>query len=55
MAPEGFSYLSIVIRMDDIPTLIFEEHGTYPFCAFISDTGGILGLVLGLNIIGTGG
>jgi len=29
-----------------------EEHETYPLSAFLSDTGGAVGLFLGLNILG---
>jgi len=40
------------VPIDDIVNVVIEEHKTYPFAAFVSDTGGSAGLFLGLNIIG---
>ena len=43
---------AMVISLDEIVNVILKEQITYPLVAFMSDTGGVAGLFLGLNIIG---
>ena len=43
---------SFIVSLAEIVNVVMEEHKTYPFTAFLSDTGGAAGLFLGLNIIG---
>ena len=44
--------VSFIVELAEMVNVIMEEHKTYPFAAFVSDTGGSAGLFIGLNIIG---
>ena len=42
----------MVVSLDEIVNVVLKEQISYPFVAFLSDTGGVAGLFLGLNMIG---
>ena len=46
------SMITVMFGMSEILTTVLTETQNYPLSACISDTGGAIGLFLGLNMIG---